>query len=105
MGSPVRTADQTRRRKQQSEPAPAVLPKYDDDLFQLLREKRKSIADASNVPPYVVFPDRTLIEMAATLPRTANELLSLHGVGATKMARYGEAFISVITEYLSSSSP
>ncbi len=72
---------------------------YDKNLFELLRSKRKEIADKSNVPPYVIFPDKTLIEMAAYFPQTEIYLSSIHGVGTQKLKKYGEIFLSVITKY------
>jgi ATP-dependent DNA helicase RecQ len=72
---------------------------YDRDLFQALRQKRKELAEAANVPPYVVFSDRTLAEMAAHLPRTAEGMLQIHGVGRTKLDRYGPIFLKVLEDY------
>ncbi len=72
---------------------------YDAGLFELLRRKRKDLADAENVPPYVVFSDRTLVEMAAYYPQSGASLLKISGVGAVKAARYGEVFLDVIRDY------
>jgi len=72
---------------------------YDHGLFEVLRQKRKSLADQANVPPYVVFPDKTLIEMASLLPQTENDLLPIHGVGEVKRKKYGSAFLDVINDY------
>ncbi|NSW52052.1 MAG: DNA helicase RecQ [Anaerolineae bacterium] len=71
----------------------------DQQLFNLLRQKRKEIADAQNIPPYVVFPDKTLIEMAAHQPQNAAEMIGIYGVGEVKLRRYGKAFIQVIVNY------
>jgi ATP-dependent DNA helicase RecQ len=68
----------------------------DNPLFQELRELRKQIADEQQVPPYVVFADATLAEMAAQLPKDKWELLKITGVGQHKLARYGDAFLRVI---------
>ncbi|MDE2305879.1 MAG: ATP-dependent DNA helicase RecQ [Gammaproteobacteria bacterium] len=68
----------------------------DPALFERLRALRRRIADARGVPAYVVFTDRSLQEMASIVPRTALELLAVHGVGQKKMAEYGEAFLAVI---------
>jgi ATP-dependent DNA helicase RecQ len=81
------------------ERAPKVdkgLPEYDMELFQVLRQKRKALADAAGIPPYVVFPDKTLIEMAAYLPRSPEELLNIHGVGRRKLEKYGAIFLDLI---------
>ena len=72
---------------------------FDSKLFESLRELRKKMADKSNVPPYVIFPDKTLVEMSIYFPQSENVLLQLHGVGAVKYAKYGQAFIEVIIEY------
>ncbi len=71
--------------------------KIDSGLFQSLRALRKELATAQGVPPYVVFSDATLEEMSARRPRTAEELLTVGGVGETKLARYGEEFLRVLT--------
>ncbi len=72
---------------------------HDSELFNLLRAKRKSIADAAGVPPYVVFSDRTLAEMAHYFPRSPESLLDIHGVGRSKLERYGDEFIQIIEDY------
>ena len=77
----------------------AKKPSYDGALFQELRELRKQIADEQQVPPYVVFPDATLAEMAAQMPKDKWELLKITGVGQHKLARYGDAFLRVIKEH------
>lgn len=75
---------------------------YDKVLFRRLRVLRKSIADAAEVPPFVVFNDSTLVEMAQRYPTTAEQLLSISGVGQTKLDRYGFEFLAAITSYLDS---
>ncbi len=73
---------------------------YDRKLFAKLRKLRKSIADESNVPPYVVFSDATLIEMSEQLPTTSGQLLNINGVGNRKLERFGTSFISAIRDHL-----
>ncbi len=73
---------------------------YDRILFSKLRALRKQIADQADVPPFVVFSDATLIEMAQQLPQTRTEFLALSGVGQTKLTRYGDEFLDLIAEYL-----
>ncbi len=73
---------------------------YDQELFNLLRVRRKEIADRDGVPPYVVFGDASLAEMAATLPTDDEALLGINGVGQTKLQRYGTEFIDEIVSYL-----
>ncbi|MCD3179979.1 ATP-dependent DNA helicase RecQ, partial [Salmonella enterica subsp. enterica serovar Enteritidis] len=63
---------------------------YDRKLFAKLRKLRKAIADEENIPPYVVFNDATLIEMAEQMPVSASEMLSVNGVGMRKLERFGK---------------
>ncbi len=65
-------------------------------LFDKLRALRKQIADTANVPPFVVFSDATLLEMASSKPRNERELLDVTGVGEHKLRKYGAAFLPVI---------
>ena len=79
-------------------------PAHENIRIQILRGKdhrgsRKELADASSVPPYVIFPDRTLLEMAARCPTNLAALMRIHGVGRVKLARYGEIFLQVIRQY------
>jgi ATP-dependent DNA helicase RecQ len=77
--------------------AAAALPEdVDEALLARLKEKRREIAQAEGVPAYVVFPDRTLIAIAAARPETPESLRQLHGIGARKLERYGEVFLSVV---------
>jgi len=70
----------------------------DAELLAALKSLRGALAKAQKQPAYVVFPDRSLIEMAAAKPRSLDELGRVHGVGAAKLARYGSAFLAVIRE-------
>ena len=72
---------------------------YNNALFALLRQRRKELADESGVPPYVIFSDRTLIEMAAYYPRSMETLLNISGVGQVKSRQYGETFLEVIDAF------
>jgi ATP-dependent DNA helicase RecQ len=72
---------------------------YDRELFEILRQRRKELANMNNLPPYVIFSDRSLIEMAARLPRTRDSFLSIHGVGEAKLVKYGKIFIGLIDSY------
>ena len=72
---------------------------YDRGLFELLRRKRKEIADRQHVPPYVIFSDKTLIEMATFYPQRRTTLLNISGVGQVKLNRYGNLFLHVIRQY------
>nr|WP_269134737.1 ATP-dependent DNA helicase RecQ [Pseudescherichia vulneris] len=73
---------------------------YDRKLFAKLRKLRKAIADEENIPPYVVFNDATLIEMAEQMPITASEMLSVNGVGMRKLERFGKPFMTLIREHV-----
>jgi len=73
--------------------------RYDQGLFEVLRRKRKELADKKNVPPYVIFPDKSLIEMSAVLPQTKEELSKIFGVGAKKLETYGDVFVQLIKAY------
>ena len=73
----------------------------DDTLFQLLRAERRRLAEAAQVPPYVVFHDRALREMAAGKPASREAMLGIAGVGERKLAQYGDAFLAVIARYIS----
>ncbi len=79
--------------------APQGADEHDAGLFQALRGTRQQLAAAAGVPPYVVFSDRTLVEMATYFPHTPADLLAIEGVGEVKLARYGEAFLNVIRPY------
>ncbi len=70
----------------------------DQALWNALRALRKRLADEANVPPYVVFSDASLQEMAVKRPRDDEEFLCVSGVGDKKLERYGEAFLDVIRE-------
>ncbi|MBU0566629.1 DNA helicase RecQ [bacterium] len=72
---------------------------YDRGLFELLRKERKSLASSANLPPYVIFSDKTLIEMTTFFPQGKESLLDIHGVGAVKYERYGQIFLDIIREY------
>ena len=72
---------------------------YDHALFEILRKERKQLADKSKVPPYVIFSDKTLIEMATFFPQSKQSMLDIHGVGAIKHDKYGTVFLDIIQEY------
>ncbi|WP_349435058.1 DNA helicase RecQ [Pararhizobium sp. A13] len=68
----------------------------DHGLFQKLRTLRASIAKEMNVPPYVIFPDTTLMALAKERPTRGDDLLGIPGIGATKRERYGDIFLEAI---------
>ena len=77
----------------------AAPAEYDAELFQELRALRTQIASRRGVPPYVVFGDVTLRQMAAYFPQSRDSLSRIHGVGSVKLDQYGDEFLAVITEY------
>lgn len=72
---------------------------FDPKLFEALRKKRKALADEANLPPYTIFHDRTLREMALYCPRDREGLLALYGVGKSKLEKYADAFLEIIREH------
>ncbi len=75
----------------------AMVAEEDAPLLSALKAKRRALAEAAAVPAYVIFPDRTLIEMAETRPATLDQMARITGVGAKKLESYGAAFLAVIT--------
>ncbi|MFZ2198856.1 MAG: DNA helicase RecQ [Thermodesulfovibrionales bacterium] len=73
---------------------------YDSALFERLRNVRKSLAQMQQVPPYIIFSDKTLHEMCRRFPSTLTEMEKISGVGESKLKRYGEYFIREIKQYL-----
>ena len=77
----------------------ALADPHDEELFQELRKLRLELAREQGVPPYVIFHDATLVEMARDKPRDERDLARLSGVGRTKLETYGDAFLDVISRY------
>jgi len=72
---------------------------YDRKLFAKLRQLRKELADAEDIPPYIVFNDATLSELAKVKPNSASAMLNISGIGDTKLQRYGQPFLALIKEH------
>jgi ATP-dependent DNA helicase RecQ len=70
--------------------------KADQEMFELLRQERLALAKAQHVPPYAIFHDRTLVEMARVRPRSLAALADIPGVGAAKLDKYGETFLALL---------
>jgi len=84
---------------EQARPSVAVKALVSDEdapLLSALKAKRRALAEAQGVPAYVVFPDRTLIEMAEKRPATMDQMAGITGVGAKKLESYGAEFLAVI---------
>lgn len=72
------------------------------DLFEVLRKLRLEIAREESLPPYIIFNDKTLIDMCIKLPKTAEDLLKVSGVGERKQEKYGDRFLSAIASFVES---
>jgi ATP-dependent DNA helicase RecQ len=98
------------RRDERSRPARqktrVPLPEdIDVELWEALRDCRRELAEDQGVPPYIIFPDRTLKEMCASLPRNETQLARINGVGERKLAKYGDAFLTVIEAHVARRAP
>ncbi len=76
----------------------AMVSDEDAPLLSALKAKRRALAEQAAVPAYIIFPDRTLIEMAESRPMTLDDMARINGIGAKKLERYGDAFLSVIAQ-------
>ena len=98
----LRKAQAVKAKKQKVAPTITMVPiaeDFDPRLFAALKTLRMEIAKAQNVPPYVIFHDKTLREMAMTKPASREAFGRISGVGERKMARYSEPFLQVILQY------
>ncbi len=75
-------------------------PAYDEKLFDLLKSERKRVAKSKNLPPYVIFQDPSLEEMATVYPTTKEELAQINGVGMGKVVKFGAPFLKLINTYV-----
>ncbi len=75
----------------------ALVSDEDAPLLSALKAKRRALAEEARAPAYIIFNDRTLIEMAQTRPQTLDEMAHIGGVGAKKLEKYGETFLQIIT--------
>ena len=73
----------------------------DAGLFEALKAVRRTLATEKKVPAYVVFPDKTLLDMVHLKPQTRGQMAMVHGVGVAKLEQYGEAFLTVVMKHLS----
>ncbi|MDJ0910266.1 MAG: DNA helicase RecQ [Woeseiaceae bacterium] len=85
-----------KKEKKKRRDVAAVLAPADQSLFEALRKRRKEIADQLDLPPYVIFHDATLQQMAEHRPKSEADLLSINGVGEAKLERYGSQFLEII---------
>lgn len=75
-----------------------IVVDVDEEIFERFRELRRKIADEANVPAYIVFSDKTLVDFATKLPLTKEEALDVNGVGEVKFERYGDRFLELCLE-------
>jgi ATP-dependent DNA helicase RecQ len=83
-----------------SDKTPQPTKAYDPKLFDILKVLRKKIAKEKELPPYVIFQDPSLEEMATIYPTTKDELASVNGVGMGKVNKFGKEFLEVIQKYV-----
>ena len=72
---------------------------YDTVLFELLKQERKALSDDAGIPPYAVFPDKTLIDMSTYFPQSKEYMMRMYGMGNVKFEKYGQAFIDILSDY------
>lgn len=89
----------SRRRTLQEVSDPALSDQHEEELFRKLKEIRRDFANTENIPAYIVLSDATLMEMATYLPHGTEELSRISGFGEVKLAKYGNQFAAVITDY------
>lgn len=83
-------------KKEKRKKATAQMPEQDKTLFDKLRALRRKLAEQENVPPYVVFSDKTLLEMSAVKPQTLQQFAEINGVGTFKLEKYAQVFLKEI---------
>lgn len=92
--------ESTSEEEEGSERSPNNTKAYDEILFGMLKALRKKVAHEKDIPPYVIFQDPSLEEMATTYPTTAQELGQINGVGQGKVQKFGKEFLALINEYV-----
>ncbi|MCD9016877.1 DNA helicase RecQ [Parachryseolinea silvisoli] len=86
--------------EESAERMPVNTKSYDVKLFEMLKALRKKIAKDKNLPPYVIFQDPSLEEMATTYPTTKDELAQVNGVGMGKVNKFGDEFLTLIQQFV-----
>ncbi len=99
----IRTFEEKKAAATQLQASPAF--PGDPELIELLKTVRKKLAIGRGIPPYVIFSDKTLKDMAVKLPKDAREFLQVHGVGDVKAKSYGKKFLKAIRDYGASQQP
>ncbi len=95
----LRVVRQVAKASKKATSAASKVGRENQPLFDALRALRQKLAAAAKLPPYVVAQDRTLIELAERRPTSENALHDIMGLGASKIARYGTAFLDVISQF------
>ncbi len=95
----VRLVSPAKKRAEKSKADTASWEGVDKDLFEVLRELRKKLAEERDVPPYVIFSDATLRELARVRPSTRDRLRLIYGIGDVKLQDFGELFLKAIQEH------
>jgi ATP-dependent DNA helicase RecQ len=96
---PLSSAERQERPQRTPQRKGYETPDYDIGLFEHLRGLRRQLAQAANLPPYMIFSDRALTEMAAYLPQSPPAFAAINGVGQAKLQTYGNDFIAAIAAY------
>ena len=76
-----------------------IVGDFDQELFELLRAKRRELADDRSIPPYLIFGDRTLQEMSHVFPQQMETMACIFGVGREKLEKYGHPFLAIVSEF------
>jgi ATP-dependent DNA helicase RecQ len=95
----ARPKHQRKGRRGEQRAATLVAQGLDVDLVEALRALRRELAGAQRVPPYVIFHDATLHELARVRPRTEPELYLVSGIGANRVQRYGQKLLEVLRRF------
>ena len=90
------SSGQSGKKSRKSSSGPSLENEEDKQLFQILRDLRLSIAKKHHLPPYVIFHDKTLLEMVEMRPRNLSDMSGISGVGESKLEKYGTAFLDAI---------
>ncbi len=98
----VKLSDISKRKEEQKEAAQKSTPRerVRDAMFETLRRLRTEIAQKQGIPPYMVFSDATLEDMAANKPTNQTEMLAVSGIGKFKMEKYGQVFLDKVLSYM-----
>jgi ATP-dependent DNA helicase RecQ len=96
---PVVGVKSTKKKERRARPSAAENELYDRELFEVLRKWRRAEAEERGVPPYVIFGDRTLRELARVQPETLTALRDIYGIGDAKLEAFGSALIELVTSH------